>query len=309
MTESVFIGDIGGTNARFAVGTDGAYSEPLKLKVDDYSSSIAAIAAAAEHFKQPNVIRTRLAIAGVVRGNTASLTNGSWQFNARAISRVLCDAPVELFNDVQAAALALPHLEPTTHSSLGGGIVDCTKPLALLMVGTGLGVSCYLPRERHSHALATEAGHATLAATSEQEERVIAALRDRLGHVSAERILSGRGLSLLCDVMTGNGMKPEADVVAGALVGTADDAAVLNQFCAFLGSVAGSLALSYGAWGGVFIGGGIPPRFADFLSDSPFRDRFEAKGRFAQTLQDVPTVLVHTDDLALIGLARYPLAV
>lgn len=306
MTDRVLIGDIGGTNARFAMAAGGQMSQPVKLKVADYPSSLAALTAAAGHLGCSEYDRIRLAIAGVVHEGEAALTNGDWIFDASDISRAFSGSPVQLFNDVQAAALALPHLDSKALTPLGGGDVDQTKPFALLMVGTGLGVSCCLPAGEQSLALATEAGHATLAVTTEPEEHILRCLRERFGHVSAERVLSGGGLSLLHNVMTGGEVKTQVDIVADALSGAADDAAVLEQFCAFLGSVAGSLALAYGAWGGVFIGGGIPPRFKTFLAQSSFRDRFEAKGRFTGRLQSVPTMLVSNDDLALVGLVRHP---
>ena len=156
-------------------------------------------------------------------------------------------------------------------------------------------------------ALATEAGHATLPAPSEAERKIVGTLEEKFGHVSAERVLSGAGLSNLYAAMTGTDEMPAARIVEEAVASEANAAAVLNQFCAFLGAVAGDLALVYGAWGGVFIGGGMPRRFPEFLARSQFRARFEAKGRFSSRLREVPTILITNDETALLGLANQPL--
>jgi glucokinase len=137
----------------------------------------------------------------------------------------------------------------------------------------------------------------------EAERTILARLEGRFGHVSAERVLSGDGLRNLHHAMTEGEERDPAAIVDAALTGEEDAIATLTQFAAFLGSFAGNLALTYGAWGGVFIGGGIPPRFSDFLVRSPFRERFVAKGRFSERLEQVPTCLVLRDDIALEGLA------
>ncbi len=307
MAEHLLVGDVGGTRARFGIADpDGALSAPVVLDVAGHADGADALATALDRLGAPRVAAVRLAVAGVVERGSARLTNGDWRFDSGEVARWTGAESVELFNDAQAAALALPHLPPKSLTPLGpSGILDSTRPLALLTVGTGLGVSCLTPRDRGWEALATEAGHATLPAADEEEARVIARLRRDRGHVAAETVLSGRGLGALHAAMLEAGPKPPEDIVADALAGRAPDMAVLDRFCAFLGGVAGDLALGFGAWGGVAIGGGVPRRFAGFLPASPFRRRFEAKGRFMNRLRRVPTVLVERDDIALVGLARH----
>lgn len=301
----ILIADIGGTNARFALSTDGVLASPITLPVSDYPNSEMAIAAAMEHFERSSLAAAYLAVAGPIRGEEAKLTNGSWIFRAAEISNHLGGVPVRLFNDVQAAALALPRLAASDSMALGQDrAINKAFPLALLSVGTGLGISCYLP---NGTALATEAGHASLPATTRDEWELVAKLQARFGHLSCERLLSGDGLSNLHQVMTGAGRREPGDIVELALADNKPEKNALSQFCSFLGATAGDLALIYGAWGGVFIGGGVPIRFTEFLKQSGFRQRFEAKGRFEEILSEVPTRLITRTDIGLLGLANFDL--
>lgn len=302
MAERVLVGDIGGTHARFAIAGDD--SAPVVLEVAAHADAGSALAAALGRLDAPRADAVRLAVAGIVEGGRAALTNGDWRFDRDEIARRTGAATVELFNDAQAAALSLPALPPQAAMPLGGPeALDTTRPVALLMVGTGLGVSCLVPVPGGHVALATEAGHATLPAAPE-DAALVARLRRTAGRVSTESVVSGGGLAALHAAMGGDGTTTAAAVVADALAGRAPAAAALDRFCAFLGAVAGDLALAFGAWGGVAIGGGVPRRFAGFLRASPFRARFVGDGRFAGRLRAVPTVLFERDDLALVGLAR-----
>lgn len=303
MAERVLVGDIGGTHARFAIAGDDA--APVVLEVAAHADAGSALATALDRLDAPRADAVRLAVAGVVEGGRAVLTNGDWRFDRDDIARRTGATTVELLNDAQAAALSLPALPPRAAMPLGGGpeTLDTTRPVALLMVGTGLGVSCLVPVPGGHVALATEAGHATLPAAPD-DAALVARLRRTAGRVSAESVVSGGGLAALHAAMGGDATTTAAAVVADALAGRAPAAAALDRFCAFLGAVAGDLALAFGAWGGVAIGGGVPRRFADFLRTSPFRARFVGDGRFASRLRAVPTVLFERDDLALVGLAR-----
>ena len=304
MVDAALLGDIGGTNARFALARGGRICARETLAVADYPGVEDALAAALERLGAPRVSALRLAVAGVVAGGRARLTNGAWRFDAAALARRVGAATAELRNDAQAAALGLPRLAPEDSRPLGGpGALDFAAPAALVSVGTGLGASLLLPAAAGGGALATEAGHIGLPAADAGEARLLARLRERFGRVSAETVLSGAGLGALEAALGGaESTMPEAMIV-DALAGRAPAAAALERFCAFLGAVAGDLALAFGAWGGVAIAGGVPRRFAAFLRASPFRARFEAKGRFAERMRRVPTVLVARDDLALLGLA------
>jgi len=183
-------------------------------------------------------------------------------------------------------------------------------PVAVLGAGTGLGVSLLVPDGRRWLPVATEGGHVTLPAADDDDAALIAALRSRFGHVSAERVLSGPGLGNLHDAMAAIAGKrattsDPAEIVDRALAGEdALAAATLERFCALLGTVAGDLALTAGARGGVYIAGGIVPRFGRFFARSPFRARFEEKGRFKSYLRAIPTYVVTADQPALVGLGR-----
>ena len=303
MPDAALLGDIGGTNARFALSRGGRICARETLAVADYPCVEDALAAALERLGAPPVSALRLAVAGVVADGRARPTNGAWRFDAAALARRVGAASAELRNDAQAAALGLPRLAPEDSRPLGGpGALDFAAPAALVSVGTGLGASLLLPAEPGG-ALATEAGHIGLPAADAEEARILARLRERFGRVSVETVLSGAGLGALEAALGGaEPTMPEA-TIADALAGRMPAAAALERFCAFLGAVAGDLALAFGAWGGVAIAGGVPRRFAAFLRASPFRARFEAKGRFSERMRRVPTVLVVRDDLALLGLA------
>ena len=209
-------------------------------------------------------------------------------------------------NDFAALSWSLPQLAGADLLPLGGKAADAEAPLAVLGPGTGLGVGAFLPPGR---VLVTEGGHASLAAHSVREAAVIEWLRGRHGHVSAERMISGQGLeNLHAGLAAVDGLEipalPAAEITARALDGSDPRCTeVLAMFCALLGSFAGDLALLYGARGGVFVGGGICPRFPEFLAASAFRERFEAKGRFRDWLAPIPAWLIMRPDAAMVGLA------
>ncbi len=179
--------------------------------------------------------------------------------------------------------------------------------LAVVGPGTGLGVGAVVPDGRGAWvALPGEGGHATLAPVDDLESALLAAVRSRFGHVSAERLLSGIGLPVLHQGLAEVQGQPAAALTAAEIVdrGEAGTDALCSQtldvFCALLGGFAGNVALTVGARSGLFIGGGIVPRMADRFFQSAFRQRFEAKGRFQPYLAAIPTALI-TDTLAALG--------
>jgi glucokinase len=189
---------------------------------------------------------------------------------------------------------------------VGGGQAAAGAAIGLIGPGTGLGVSGLLPLGYQNKwiPIAGEGGHVSLSATTALEFSVIQQLQKRYGHVSAERIVSGVGLvdlyHALCDLKDaqqshGREITTAAEVLARAQdlpLSSANQA--LDMFCGFLGSVAGDLALTLGARGGVYIGGGIVPRLGERFNASPFRARFEDKGRFKSYLQAIPTWVIQS---------------
>jgi glucokinase len=172
--------------------------------------------------------------------------------------------------------------------------------MAVLGPGTGLGVACLVPGSQGSIVIASEGGHATMAATSQREDAIVDYLRRQFGHVSAERVISGSGLeNLYRAVVALDGIdapqRNAAEITKAALDGDCSIArTALDLFCAMLGTIAGNVALTFGARGGVYIAGGIAPRLTEFMARSQFRARFEHKGRFRTYLEAIPSsVIVH----------------
>ena len=310
------LGDVGGTNARFAwQDADGA---PLRdiasIPTADHPTLAAALAAYLNGFGRAAPASCAIGIANPITGDRIQMTNSHWSFSIEAVRRELGFERLVVINDFTALALALPDLPPGDLRQLGGGAAVAGAPLALIGPGTGLGVSGLLPGPASGRwvALQGEGGHVTLAAGNAREAAVLQVLRERFGHASAERAVSGQGLEALhaaLQLLAGTpSVAPLAaeEISRRALAG-ADAACVeaLDLFCAFLGNVAGNLALTLGARGGVYIGGGIVPRLGEAFTRSRFRECFEAKGRFRPYLEPIPVYVIHAAvSPALLGAAR-----
>jgi len=314
---SLLVADIGGSNARFGwVAGAGApvghvralpvaaYDGPGNAAAD-YLAGLAAMFGAG--WRPPS--RAALAVATAVTGDRVVMTNSPWSFSCRELRDTLALDELKVLNDFEALALALPHLQPhqwRAHGkSPGGALVR-----AVIGPGTGLGVAAAVPNAGGWLAVPGEGGHATLAAADDFEAEVIAFVRGEHPHVSAERLLSGTGLPLLHRAVAAvagapaEAAPPEArEIVARASAGDERSLHTLRVFCAMLGGFAGNVALTLGARGGLYIGGGIVPRFAELFFASRFRERFEAKGRFAAYLAAVPTALITDTMAALTGAA------
>jgi glucokinase len=306
------IADVGGTNVRFAlVAADGNPSAIRVLAGADHAG-LGAAARAYLDLERPDPApdRAAIAVASPVVGDRVSMTNRDWSFSISELQAALGLARLVVVNDFTAQALAVPRLGAGETRRLGAGTAVAGAPIAILGPGTGLGVSGVVEAPGGARvALATEGGHATLAPADARERAVVGELARRFGHVSIERAVSGPGLANLAaaiaavDGLDVPALAP-AEITARALAGS-DAIAVeaLSMFCAMLGSASGNLALTLGARGGVYIGGGIVLRLGDFLAASAFRDRFEDKGRFRDYLSAIPTWLITADNPALRGLA------
>lgn len=310
--DCVLLGDIGGTNARFALMNGREIGAIDHLKVVDFAGVTDAIAT----FLQRRAPRCKLdtavlGVAGLVENNCCTITNSRWVVDGAKLKQAFGLGAVELLNDFEAAAWSLPELHPQDLYPLGEQRSIAGAPMLALGAGTGFGAACLFFSDGRPFVAATEAGHATLPATSDREAEVIAHLRRRFGHVSVERVLSGRGLenlyqALACIDGVTAPARDAAAITRAALEGNCDICqATLDMFCSFLGAVAGDLTLTFAARGGVYIAGGIVPRFADRLSRSCFRKQFESKGRFVSYLRDIPTRVVVGPDEGLIGLKAY----
>jgi glucokinase len=310
-TETWLVGDIGATNARF-----GLVSPACKVlhwrsyPIDHYPTIDQALAdylGARGEWPMPR--KAAIAVASAITGDRVSMTNHPWSFSIAALKTRLGVERLEVINDFTAQALALPHLGPTDRMTVGGGDPVAGAPLAVLGPGSGLGVSGLVACAGGWVALTGEGGHATMAPATDRESAVLDHMRRHFDHVSAERVLSGPGLVNLYNTLgelggtlsrgytaaqiTDLGMRGEDPLCVEATA----------MFCAMLGTIAGNLALTLGARGGVYIAGGIVPRLGRFFADSPFRARFEAKGRFQAYLAAIPTHVVTHNFAAFLGCA------
>ena len=305
----VLLADIGGTNARFAVLAGGTVGMVAHMAVGGYSSFGEALGAYLGGLPQPGTIRAAiLAVAGVVENGHCNLTNNSWVVDAAELRAAYGFSDVRLLNDFEAVAWSLPGLPPEKLLPLGGGLPVAGAPLAALGPGTGLGMAINIPHATGHLVLSSEGGHATMAGRSPREDAVIALLRRRWGHVSAEHVLSGHGLENLHEALAelDNVALPRrraAEITRAGIEGTCPTSrAAIDMFCAMLGTVAGNLALTLGARGGIFIAGGILRHMPDYLARSQFRARFEDKGRLRSYLEPIPAWLILDEDAAFTGL-------
>lgn len=304
----LLLSDIGATRARFAILSGDTLSPVHSFDVCAYPTAVDAVDAFLRQEGAGHLDGAVFAVAGPVDGPRCAMTNARWVLDAVELQRRFALGPVRIINDLAAFALALPHLGPADLKTLGSGREKPGEPLAVVAPGTGLGMACLLRGGYGARVLASEGGHASLAANNAREAALIAILQRRFGHVSAERVLSGPGLANLYEAIADiEGAKVEArtaqQITRAALDGTcARSREALDMFCGFLGAVCGDAALMFGARGGVFIGGGIAPKIVDHLGASSFRARFEAKGRLNHYLAAIPTKVVLKADPAFIGL-------
>ncbi|MGD1878953.1 MAG: glucokinase [Kiloniellaceae bacterium] len=307
---TALLADVGGTNARFALMQNGQPGPALHLAVADYPTAYDAVAAAMMQFGCRQVPQAAVfAFAGPVDDARAVMTNAGWDTTIGELRQRFGFSHVRLLNDYAAMALALTHFTDGDTLGIGPTQPAAHGPRAVFGPGSGLGVAALVPAEPHDVPLISEGGHATMPAADALEAELLAVLREDFGHVSAERLLSGPGLANIhrgLARLQGATSAPlsAAEITRRGLDGSDDLCRLaLDRFCLFLGSFAGNVALSYGAQGGVFLAGGILPRFPDFLAASGFRARFEDKGRFRDYLAAIPTWLIVRPDAAFVGLA------
>ena len=307
--EHVLLGDIGATNARLALLSDAGLGPISWFAVAEFPRFAGAVKAFLDcHGPRSPVAAALLAVAGPVDGDRCVLTNCPWTIDAAELRAAFGFAHVHICNDFEATALALPHLTAADLYPLGGGAAVAGAPMAVLGPGTGLGVACFVPGFRRSTVIPSEGGHATMAAASPREDAIIDHLRRQFGHVSAERVVSGSGLeNLYRAVIAVDGVEAPGRTAAEITQATLADGcpvarAALDLFCAMLGTIAGNVALMFGARGGVFIAGGIAPRLTEFMARSEFRARFEHKGRFRAYLAAIPSSIIVHPAATFVGL-------
>jgi glucokinase len=306
LAKHVLLGDIGATNARFALASKDVLGQVRTFEVAKYPQFEDALTLFLDEVGLP-VEDAAIAVAGPVVQQHAKLTNQAWTIDAGEL-KTSFGLAARIINDFRAVALSLPLLKSGDLVAIGGGKVEEGAPKAVLGPGTGLGVACLANSSADPVVVTSEGGHATLAGTCDREDRIIQYLREKFGHASAERAISGSGLENLYQAIAAIdgltvGTQSAAEITNEALAGNCKIAhEALRTFCAFLGSFAGSLALTFGAKGGVYIAGGISPRILKFLRESEFRGRFEAKGRFRSYLEAIPSYVIVHPAATFVGL-------
>lgn len=311
MTQNVaLIADIGGTHARFAiVNAHNEIAHTQILRGADYDTIADAYRAYVTSLPDDlRVTDAALAVAGPVVGDDVLVTNRGWRFSQKKLQSELQLETLHVINDFMAIALSLPHLHDTDKISICAGVPEKNAPCVVVGPGTGLGVAGLVPQTDGTWLpLPGEGGHVSLPATNEQEAAILSLLQKEFGYVSAERVLSGQGLVNLYRALavykkeTPLHTTPQ-EIAAGFAAGESLARDATEQFCAFLGTVAGDAALTMGARGGVYLAGGILPQMIQTLQLSGFSSHFNAKGVVETYLKAVPVWLITHKLPAFIGL-------
>ncbi|KQQ50685.1 glucokinase [Pseudomonas sp. Leaf127] len=303
------VGDIGGTNARFAIWEDNQLHSIEVFPTVDYTGPQQAIEVYLQNLdlQRGDVSHACLAVAGPVDGDEFQFTNSHWTFSR---SRFCTDLKIEhllLINDFSAMALGMTRLQDDEYLTVCHGLGQPERPRAVIGPGTGLGVGTLISSgANHWTALPGEGGHVNLPIGTAREALLWTRLMAEHEHVSAETVLSGAGLLLLyrvsCEL---DGLEPvlksPAAITQAAQGGDPVACAVLEQFCVFLGRVAGNNVLTLGALGGVYIAGGVVPRFVDFFMNSGFKRALKEKGVMSDYFDDLPVWLVTAEYPGLNG--------
>lgn len=308
------VGDIGGTNARFALVDLASPKVELMASQSLANGDFASLQHAIEHYLEgvsEKPARAALAVACPVGQDEIRLTNRAWAFSRSELQATIGLDELRMLNDFGAVAWAIPALAAEDMVTLHGQReVSLRGPVSVLGPGTGLGVAQLVGSDAGGwHVVETEGGHIGFSPTCDEEREIGAWLTARHGRTSNERLLCGKGLAEIDAALRGENalhtpvLRDPAEIVSAALDGHDQIARrALARFCAVLGSVAGDCALIHGARN-VVIAGGIIPRFLPFLRSSAFRERFLAKGRMAALLEAVPIHVITHPHPGLLGAA------
>jgi glucokinase len=302
------IADIGGTYARFALETaPGRFEHTAPLLCAEHADFHAAVTAYLATLPACTPEHAAIAIANPVEGDQVRMTNYHWRFSIEQMRERLGLQTLVVVNDFTALAMALPRLAPSQRRQVGGGTARERSVVGLLGAGSGLGLSGLIPAYEGWVALGTEGGHSSFSPRDEFEVEILRYALTEFNHVSFERLISGPGLELICRALQhrlGRSIETLAapEITRRALDGS--DALcrqTLDVFCAMLGTAAANLAVTLGAFGGIYIGGGIVPRLGDYFDRSPFRARFEDKGRFSDYVKAIPTFVITAEQATFVG--------
>lgn len=310
------VADIGGTNARFALVTaknnKNFRIEHIKiLTANEYNSISDALRDYMSSIGSLNPQAACVAIAGPVVGDRVRMTNLSWEFSCEDIAKEFNLHTFVAMNDFAAVAAACSQVSDDHLITVKEGTEAENETKVVFGPGTGLGVAGLVNNQGKWLPVPSEGGHVNIAPATPFEADVIKAAMSQHDYVSAEKFISGPGLlnlyKAIC-LVKGEEAKDitQADISKGAVAGNAPTLhETLTTFCSFAGSFAGNLALTYGAKGGVYIAGGILPRFSDFLLESPFEERFSNKGVMSHFLESIPAKLMVHPETAFVGAAAW----
>ncbi|MGI9295039.1 MAG: glucokinase [Pseudomonadales bacterium] len=324
MTENTIrlVADVGGTNIRLGLCQPGdqfqGISDIQKISCADFNSLAEALQCYLSSQNLPLPQQASIAVAGPVQNDTVKLTNLPWQFSQRELEKHLKLDKLVVINDFEAIALAIPHLNKTDYTSIGGGTAVANTPITALGAGTGLGVAI-LTSSSHTkldnspgtsyQAFSTEGGHTTIAPANEVEQAIFNHFAAQGHYLSREFFLSGRGLQNIYSALaairgvTAHSLQP-ADIQVRASESTDPICEqALEIFCGLFGSACGDQALATGARGGVYIAGGMVKKFLPFFKASSFRERFENKGPMRHYVEAISTNVITREHAALLGAA------
>jgi len=312
------LADIGGTYARFALEIGaGEFTQMASLRCADHADFHAAVQAYLRGLTwldggPQQIAHAAIAIANPVEGDRVRMTNYHWQFSIDEMRQRLGLDTLVVVNDFTALAMALPRLAEVDVRQVGGGQARRPSVIGLLGAGTGLGVSGLIPAGEGWIALGTEGGHVNFGPRDAREMHILQfawkTLEPVSGHVSYERLISGPGLELIHRALADrNGLSLAEPLLAPAITQRALDDGdplcleTLEVFCGLLGTAAANLAVTLGSLGGIYIGGGIVPRLGEYFDRSPFRERFEDKGRFRDYVAAIPTFVITAEHATFKG--------
>ncbi|KQV87462.1 glucokinase [Pelomonas sp. Root1237] len=308
------LADIGGTYARFALEVGpGEFTQMASLRCADHADFHAAVRAYLQGLSWQDggaqqIAHAAIAIANPVEGDRVRMTNYHWQFSIDEMRQRLSLDTLVVVNDFTALAMALPRLAEVDVHQVGGGQARRPSVIGLLGAGTGLGVSGLIPAGEGWIALGTEGGHVNFGPRDEREMDILKFAWRTLDHVSYERLISGPGLELIYKALADrNGVTDAEPLLAPAITQRALEQGdklcleTLEVFCGLLGTAAANLAVTLGSLGGIYIGGGIVPRLGEYFDRSPFRERFEDKGRFREYVSAIPTFVITAEHATFKG--------
>lgn len=304
MPHLILIADIGGTSSRLAlVGKDGVPADIQIHRNDDFAgfeAMIEADLAARPAGTARGVGGAVLAVAGPVDSDGVKLTNRDWAFSKRAMRRHFGWQKLEALNDFEALAYGVPALGAQDLTAVGGGRAVPKAPILVCGPGTGFGVAGLLTVGRRTQAVTGEGGRARLGAVNAEEARLLAHLVRELGTPVVEHALSGSGLARIHYILSGDKLSPEG-VIAAATRRQEDALETCRVFLRLFGRIAGDLALTINARGGVFLAGGVSAALAPFFPGSQFREMFEDHPPHQPRLAAMPVHIITHATPGLIG--------